>query len=153
MTRSLLIGTTQPFKIHTDHRNLTYFCEPQKLTSRQVNWTTKLQDFDFVIKHISGTSNVLVDVLSRPDRVEKGPWTTDTLLPDWLFARYLAGEDEQDDQDEGEHQRSPGEIISENHDIPMAGHLGVRQTLALLARKGHGWKGMWKDIKAYVQGC
>jgi hypothetical protein len=55
--RSLLIGMTQPFKIHMDHRNLTYFREPQMLTSRQVNWTTKLQDYDFVIKHIAGTSN------------------------------------------------------------------------------------------------
>jgi hypothetical protein len=31
--RSLLIGAAQSFEIHTDHQNLTYFREPQKLTS------------------------------------------------------------------------------------------------------------------------
>jgi hypothetical protein len=55
--RNLLIGASEPFEIMTDHRNLTYFREPQKLTSRQVNWMTKLQDFNFVIKHIDGSSN------------------------------------------------------------------------------------------------
>jgi hypothetical protein len=89
--RSLLIGAAQPFKIHTDHRNLTYFREPQKLMSRQVNWTTKLQDFDFTIKHIAGTSNVAADVLSRPDRGEKLQRTMDVLLLDRLFTRYLSG--------------------------------------------------------------
>jgi hypothetical protein len=40
--RSLLIGVRESFEIHTDHHNLMYFQEPQKLTSWQVNWTTKL---------------------------------------------------------------------------------------------------------------
>jgi hypothetical protein len=31
--RSLLIGAREPFEIHTDHQNLTYFRDPQKLTS------------------------------------------------------------------------------------------------------------------------
>jgi hypothetical protein len=35
--RNLLIEVAKPLKIMTDHRNLTYFREPQKLTSRQVN--------------------------------------------------------------------------------------------------------------------
>jgi hypothetical protein len=28
--QNLLIGTAEPFKILTDHQNLTYFREPQK---------------------------------------------------------------------------------------------------------------------------
>jgi hypothetical protein len=71
--RSLLIGAQEPFEIHTDHQNLTYFQEPQKLTSRQVNWTTKLQDFNFTIKHVSGASNAAADALSHPEGEEKGP--------------------------------------------------------------------------------
>jgi hypothetical protein len=47
--RSLLIRAAEPFEILTDHRNLVYFREPQKLTVWQVNWTTKLQDFSFKI--------------------------------------------------------------------------------------------------------
>jgi hypothetical protein len=62
--RNLLIRAAEPFEIYTDHRNLTYFRKPQKLMMRQVNWTTKLQDYNFVIKHIEGSSNSRVDALS-----------------------------------------------------------------------------------------
>jgi hypothetical protein len=88
--RSLLIGARQPFEIYTDHCNLTYFRDPQKLTSRQANWMTKLQDFDFIIKHITGMSNVSADALSRPDGEEKAERTTDVLLSDRLFVGFLA---------------------------------------------------------------
>jgi hypothetical protein len=87
--RSLLIGTHQPFEIHTDYHNLTYFQDPQKLMSRQENWTTRLQDFDFVIKHIAGRSNISADALSRPDGEEKAERTMDVMLPDRLFVHYL----------------------------------------------------------------
>jgi hypothetical protein len=101
---SLLIGAREPFEVHTDHRNLTYFRDPQKLTSRQANWTTKLQDYDFVIKHISRKSNVPVDVLSRPDGEEKPARRTDTLLPERLFVNFLsrAGESETEEPKEEE---------------------------------------------------
>jgi hypothetical protein len=59
--RSLLLGAVKPFEIWTDHQNLTYFREPQKLTSRQVNWMTKLQDYNFVIWHVEGSSNARAD--------------------------------------------------------------------------------------------
>jgi hypothetical protein len=54
---NLLISTQEPFKILTDHQNLVYFEDPQKLTAHQVNWTTKPQDSEFVIKHVSGETN------------------------------------------------------------------------------------------------
>jgi hypothetical protein len=69
--RSLLIGAAQPFEILTDHQNLTYFREPQKLTARQVNWTTKLQDYSFTIRHIDGSSNSRVDALSRSEGAKR----------------------------------------------------------------------------------
>jgi hypothetical protein len=62
----------------------------------------------------------------------------DTLLPDRLFICYLTRSAEREDDLREEH----GKIISENHDTLMAGHLGVKRTLSLLTRKGHGWKGM-----------
>jgi hypothetical protein len=147
--RSLLIGTTQPFEIHTDHQNLTYFREPQKLTSRQVNWMTKLQDYDFMIKHVAGASNILADALSRPDGEEKAPHTTDVLLPDCFFSRYLSGMTSKEDED----REKRGKIISESHDTPAAGHPGFKRTLALVTRQGHKWKGIWRDVQDYVKGC
>jgi hypothetical protein len=83
--RNLLIGTSEPFKIMTDHQNLTYFREPQKLTLRQVNWMTKLQDYNFMIKHIKGNNNTRADALSGLEGVEKGEHKTAMLLPESYF--------------------------------------------------------------------
>jgi hypothetical protein len=150
--RSLLIGAREPFEIHTDHRNLTYFRDPQKLTARQANWTTKLQDYDFVIKHIAGKSNVPADALSRPKGQEETERRVDTLLPDRLFVNFLSRASEvEDEQDEEREER--GKLIYRYHDTPAAGHPGIRRTLSLLSRNGHRWKRIRKDVEEYVKGC
>ena len=43
-------------------------------------------------------------------------------------------------------------LLGENHDHLMAGHFGRDRTLDLLRRKWF-WKGMAKDVEAYVQSC
>jgi hypothetical protein len=48
-----------------DHKNLTYWKEPKKLTGRMVRWHEKLQDYNFKIMHIAGKNNRLADTLSR----------------------------------------------------------------------------------------
>jgi hypothetical protein len=95
--RNLLIGAEQPFEILTDHCNLTYFHDPQKLTGQQVNWTTKLQDFDFVIKHVGGNTNRRADTLSRPENIEKVTAKVDTVLLDCFFIRCLSHREEEEE--------------------------------------------------------
>jgi hypothetical protein len=63
--RCYLLSAKQPFEIWTDHNNLKYFKQPQKLNSRQMRWYLTLQDYDFVLKHVPGTSNTKADMLSR----------------------------------------------------------------------------------------
>jgi hypothetical protein len=36
MGRKFFLGIQEPVQIQTDHKNLQYFCKPQKLTGRQV---------------------------------------------------------------------------------------------------------------------
>jgi reverse transcriptase-like protein len=43
------LGTNHPIHVRTDHKNLQYFCQPQKITGRQARWMEFLQDFDFVL--------------------------------------------------------------------------------------------------------
>ncbi len=44
------------------------------------------------------------------------------------------------------------EVIKTNHDLPWAGHYGVRRTLDLVARK-YFWPGMRRDVIQYVKDC
>jgi hypothetical protein len=63
--RAHLIWTEKPFIIKTDHKNLTYWKEPKKLTGRTARWHKKLQDYNFKIVHITGRTNRPADALSR----------------------------------------------------------------------------------------
>ena len=59
----------EPFEVWTDHENLKYFREPHKLNRQQAQWYLKLQNYDFMLKHILGKTNTKVDILSRKDQV------------------------------------------------------------------------------------
>jgi len=67
--RQYLLNTREPFEVWTDHENLKYFREPHKLNRRQAWWYLKLQDYNFILKHILGKTNTKTDILSRKDQV------------------------------------------------------------------------------------
>jgi hypothetical protein len=60
------------FDIWTDHKNLEYFREPQKLNRRQARWFTELAEYNFTLSHRPGKLNIIADVLSRKDEPEGG---------------------------------------------------------------------------------
>ena len=60
-----LLDARETFEIWTDHKNLSYFRKAQDLNSCQACWYLKLQDFDYTLHHIPGTSNSKADILSR----------------------------------------------------------------------------------------
>ena len=62
--RHILLSGEQPFEILTDHRNLVYYRDPQRLSWRQAGWSVQLQDYEFMIKHVPGKGNPLADKLS-----------------------------------------------------------------------------------------
>ncbi len=81
------LGTQHPIRIHTDHKNLQYFKEPQKIMGCQARWMEFLQDFDYHIKHIPGTMNMIADLLSHRKDLNRGvdSNTPQILLPNTLF--------------------------------------------------------------------
>jgi hypothetical protein len=62
--RHYLIRHPLPVEVWTDHANLQYFCEPQKLNRRQARWLIQLQDYDYTLHHIPGKANSKADLLS-----------------------------------------------------------------------------------------
>lgn len=53
------------FVLYTDHDVLKHLSTQGKVYSRHASWIAYLQQFTFVIKHTSGTSNRVADALSR----------------------------------------------------------------------------------------
>ena len=84
--RQYLLDAKEPFEFWTDHENLKYFREPHKLNGQQARWYLKLQDYNFMLKHILGKTNTKVDILSRKDQVNTKEDNKDVqLLKDKLW--------------------------------------------------------------------
>src|SRR5258708_4950304 len=63
--RHFLEGSNQKFKIHMDHKNLSYFREAHKLNCHQARWSLYLSRFDFILTHKPGRQMGRPDALSR----------------------------------------------------------------------------------------
>ena len=49
-----LRGSPFPVKVYTNHKNLLYFKEPQKLNRRQARWMLDIGDYDLKLAHVPG---------------------------------------------------------------------------------------------------
>jgi hypothetical protein len=79
----LFLGAQHTIKVKSDHKNLQYFREPQKVTGQQARWIQFLQDFDYSLTHIPGHTNTIADLLSQRKDLNKGVNTEEPciLLP------------------------------------------------------------------------
>jgi len=86
--RPLFLGAMHAIRVCTDHKNLQYFHNPRKITGRQARWIEFLQDFNYTLEHIPGSTNTVADLLSRRKDLNKGVDSNEPciLLPDHLFA-------------------------------------------------------------------
>jgi hypothetical protein len=53
------------FVLYSDNHALQFVTQQEKLNQKHVKWVEYMQNFTFVIKHIYGTTNKVVDSLSR----------------------------------------------------------------------------------------
>ena len=56
--------------IHTDHAAIKYLMAKKDAKPRLIRWVLLLQDFDLEIKDNKGSDNVVVDHLSRLERID-----------------------------------------------------------------------------------
>jgi hypothetical protein len=90
--RPYLGWTREPFTILTDHANLQYWKAPKNLNRRTARWHADLQEYDYEIKHIPGSTNIPADALSRPPGVDKGEDDNQnvTIIPPEKFQALAA---------------------------------------------------------------
>ena len=87
--RPLLAGSPHKIKVWSDHMNLKYWRDPQKISRRVAREVLELSEYDIEIHHIKGTSNGRADALSRRPDYDQGENDNKdvTVLPDHLFVR------------------------------------------------------------------
>ena len=70
--RHLLKGSPHTIIIHCDHKNLSYYKHPQKMTARQSRWWQEISEFDIKLEHVPGSKLIQADALSRrPDHINE----------------------------------------------------------------------------------
>lgn len=142
---SFLLG--HHFTIETDNRNLTYISTCK--TPRVVRMWLDLQEYDFRVTHIDGSTNVIADFLSRsPANDSENPapapevqtQTTSALAADTKHVQAILSAPTLQETIQGAHNA-------------LIGHGGVAATVAKLKATGNIWTGMTADVSKFIQDC
>ena len=138
-----------PIIVRTNHKNLQYFREPHKINGRQARWLGFLQDFDYQLKYILGSSNTIVDLLSHCKDLNKGVNTEEprVLLPDTLFSSTALQKIFIED-DKTIWQNALREI----HNSQAGGHSGIANTWEPIRQHYEGPR-LREFVEAYIKGC
>ena len=65
--RHLLVGTSTPITVYTDHKNLEYYQHPQHINRRVARYIPRLADYSYTLVHLPGDSNKADALSQRPD--------------------------------------------------------------------------------------
>jgi transposase InsO family protein len=138
-----LLGNRQ-FTLKTDAKNLTYMNTEH--TPKVKRWKLAIQHFDFDVQHIKGVDNIEADSFSRLVHFPKKDEAELMLNNAEMVQESTSAIDM--------HKISPAHYssIKQKHG-GIHGHGGVNRTLAILHKAGTKWKGIRKDVEAFVRRC
>src|SRR6202012_1090738 len=93
--RTFLAGSPHKIKVFSDHMNLQYWKQPQKINRRVAREVLTMSEYDIEIHHIQGKSNGRADALSRRPDYDKGTNNNNNMivLPDKLFVRWVTADE------------------------------------------------------------
>ena len=99
--RLYLAGSPHEIIVHTDHANLLYWHQLQKISRHIVRQVLELEEYNIKLQHVPGKNNGQADTLSRrPDYDQRISDNQNiTVLPDRLFIRALASQDLEQDKE------------------------------------------------------
>jgi hypothetical protein len=168
------------FVLYSDNHALQFVSQQDKLNQKHAKWVEYMQNFTFVIKHISGTANKVVDALSRKCLLLQ-EFRVKTLGFENLKDMYGGDADFSEAYEAAENlvlrDRSPWidfmiqegllfrgnqlcilnfsmreNMLKEKHSGGLAGHFGHDKTFTKLS-KSYFWPGMRADVKRFVDRC
>ncbi|XP_029442885.1 growth hormone-releasing hormone receptor [Rhinatrema bivittatum] len=90
--RQWLEGAQHRTTIFTDHKNLTYLQQAQRLNPRQARWALFVSRFDFELRYRPASKNIKADALSRSFICEDGEEVLQHIIdPAYYSCGYLFG--------------------------------------------------------------
>ncbi|KAI3369027.1 hypothetical protein L3Q82_025431 [Scortum barcoo] len=165
--RHWLEGSTQPFVVWTDHKNLAYIQTAKRLNSRQARWALFFSRFDFVLTYRPGSRNIKPDALSRQFSVEEKVQEEENILPTsrviaaitWdIENTVLRAQQQQPDPGQGPPGRLfvpdavRSQVLQWAHSSKLSCHPGINRTISFIKRH-FWWRNMEADIRGFVQAC
>ena len=89
--RHFIQGSPFTTVVLSDHQNLTYWKNPQKLSPRQARAFLTLSEYNFLLKHQPGASMIQSDALSRRADFAQGEEEPKevTMLPESVFVNLI----------------------------------------------------------------
>ena len=164
--RHWLEGSTFPFIVWTDHKNLSYLRSARRLNSRQARLALFLGRFNFSLTYRPGSRNTKPDALSRQFALQEGETDGETILPSkcmvgaarWEIGGLVQEACENHPDPEGcppnwlyvpPPARSP--VLQWGHTSKVACHPGFHRTLALLQQRF--WWPTMSDTREFIATC
>ena len=130
-------------KNHSLHKsqNLLSFLHDKKLNQRQMRWAKKITHYDFEIKHIKRTNNIVVDVLNRRANYEATKKISKSLLKrnETMLKRAKTFEKIWD-------------VIRQAHDSRTSKHQNVIKTLKRV-QKTTNMHILKKHVEKFIKNC
>ncbi len=165
--RHWLEGSTHPFLVLTDHKNLEYLRTAKRLNPRQARWSLFFSRFQFTITFRPGSKNTKADSLSRQFDSETSITNPETILsPDLVIGPIqwdIETELELANAHTGIHPECPPgklyvpetlreKVLKHVHALPSSGHPGITATIHLLQNR-FWWSTLSQDVSRFVQQC
>jgi hypothetical protein len=168
------------FVLYSDNHALQFVTQQEKLNQKHAKWVEYMQNFTFVIKHISGTANKVADALSRKCLLLQ-EFRVKRLGFENLKDMYAGDADFAEAYEAAENpflgDRSPWmdyviqneflfrgnqfcipncsmreNLLKEKHSGGLAGHFGHDKTLEKLS-EAYFWPGIQLEVKKFVDKC
>ncbi|KAL0195101.1 hypothetical protein M9458_008673, partial [Cirrhinus mrigala] len=161
--RHWLEGAVHPFTIITDHKNLQYLRDANRLNPRQARWALFFTRFRFTITYRPGSKNIPADALSRQTSADL-PTESEPIIPPHLIVSPIIWNLDQDIHQATLQEPAPPECPEGKIYVPRSlrhnllgtahgsGHPGSKRTLSLLQNR-YWWPSMRRDAIRYVQSC
>jgi hypothetical protein len=168
------------FVLYSDNHALQFVSQQDKLKQKHAKWVEYMQNFTFVIKHILGTANKVVDALSKKclllqefrvktlgfenlkdmyagdaDFEEAYEATENPVLKDrslWIDFMIQEGLLFRGNQLCISNCSMRENLVKEKHSGGLAGHFGHDKTFAKLS-ESYFWPSMRADVKRFVDRC